>query len=395
MAQLKAGSTVGGVTILTTAYTPPTASEVAVGAAELATHAETDAGTDDTRTVTPHKLISTPMLYRRNAIINGDMRVAQRGVGWTGVTAAAYTLDRWVVWNATDGALNVSQGAGPTPEFQSSLVIGSTSLDASIAAGQSAGFQQVIEGYNVPPMIGKTIALSFWVKSSKTGIYCVSLQNTGADRSYLAEYTISQANTWEQKVITIVMDYSGGTWNYTNAKGLTLSFMLACGSTYHGAAGSWLSAQKFATANQVNWMDSASATFYITGIQLEVGSAATPFEHRPMAYELSLCQRYFQKSYLMSIVPGTGSGDGVVTLNPSASRAGEWATSPLLQRMRAAATVTVYSYATGTANRIRNISGGVDITPAQVIGCEANFFVDYTSTDGNLYAYHWAAVAEL
>jgi len=230
----------------------------------------------------------------RNRIINGAMTIAQRGTSFIGVTSA-YTLDRWQAVEDSDGAITVSQQSDvpSNNEFQSSLLLAVTTADTTIGAAQYSGLAQIIEGYNVRDLIGRTFTLSFWVRSSKTGIHCISFRNDGADRSYVAEYTINAANTWEQKSITVSGGLiTAGTWNWINGIGLRVFFMCAAGSTWQTTAGAWQTGNFIATANQVNCLDTIGNIFAITGVQLEPGSVATPFEQRPYGMELALCQRY-------------------------------------------------------------------------------------------------------
>jgi hypothetical protein len=139
--------------------------------------------------------------------------------------------------------------------------------------------------------------MSFWVKATKTGTYCVVLRNAGADRVYPVEYTINNPGTWEKKTIVIPLNtgVASGTWNYTNGIGLTIRFIIAAGSSYaNGTNATWGTAGAGGTSNQVNGLDSTNNDFYITGVQLEKGSVATDFEFRSFATELALCQRYYQ-----------------------------------------------------------------------------------------------------
>jgi hypothetical protein len=233
----------------------------------------------------------------RNRIINGDMRIAQRGTSFTGIGGAGgYTVDRWFVDNNTDSAVTISQqsdvptGAG----FQNSLRSAVTTADTSIAASQNNRISQKIEGFNVSDLVGRAFTISFWVRSSKTGTHCVALRNSGGDRSYVAEYTVGAANTWEFKTITVADGFvSAGTWNFTNGAGVIVEWVLAVGSTLQTTPGAWQTGTFIGTSNQVNCLDTIGNIFAITGVQLEAGSVATPFERRDYGRELIMCQRYY------------------------------------------------------------------------------------------------------
>jgi hypothetical protein len=235
----------------------------------------------------------------KNKIINGKMDIAQRGTSFPAVVAAQYTLDRWrFSSNATSAVITVSQQSDvpSSNEFQNSLRLAVTFADATITSADQVNIQQRIEGYNVRDLIGRTFTLSFEVRSSKTGTHCVYLQNDAQDRSYVAEYTVSAANTWEKKSVTISGGLiTAGTWNWTTGTGLIVGWTLAAGSSLQTTAGAWQTGTSLATSAQVNCLDTIGNIFAITGVQLEVGSVATPFEHRPYGTELALAQRYFQR----------------------------------------------------------------------------------------------------
>jgi hypothetical protein len=237
-------------------------------------------------------------LSMKNKIINGCMRLAQRGTSFVTGNYAAYTLDRWVQQNSHDaGNITTSRDTSiPNNNFQYSLkVTNAAGNDTSIGAAQFALLNQRVEGYNIVPLRSGIFSLSFWVRSSKTGIYCVSFVNAGQDRSYVCEYTINTANTWEYKTVFCDLSaVSGGTWNYEDGIGLTAWFSLACGSTYQTTKDVWQTGVYLATANQVNWLNETSNTFYLTGVQLEAGGASS-FEVRDFGDELRLGQRYYTK----------------------------------------------------------------------------------------------------
>jgi hypothetical protein len=256
----------------------------------------------------------------RNRIMNGAMTVAQRGTSFPAIAGNTYTLDRWL-WNNNGSmvcTVSVSSDV-PNDTFINSLKVDVTTADASIAAGEYASILQPIEGVNVRDLIGTTFTLSFWVKSPKVGVHCVSFRNERAplpDRSYVKEYTVVTANTWEYKTVTVVGGLiTAGTWNWTNGLGLDVLFALSAGTTWHTTADAWQTGNFIATANQVNVMDNTANDFFITGVQLEPGPIATPFERRPIGAELALCQRYFWRS---SVAQGNAIATGQVLNTTSA-----------------------------------------------------------------------------
>ena len=229
----------------------------------------------------------------RNRLINGDMRIAQRGTSFA--NASNYTLDRWTYTAITTGVVTVSQQTDVpnNNQFQNSLRIAVTTADTSVAANDVNQITQFIEGFNISDLVGATFNMSFWVRSSKTGVHCIAMTNSGDDRTYISEYSIGTANTWEFKTIIVTGGLpSTGTWNFTNGVGLGVRFILAAGTDYHTTAGAWQTGVVRSTSSQVNCMDTIGNIFAITGVQLEAGSVATPFERRPYGTELALCQRY-------------------------------------------------------------------------------------------------------
>jgi hypothetical protein len=240
----------------------------------------------------------------RNRIINGDMRIDQRNAGasvnTTTTATNVYTLDRWAYIVSATSKFTVQRDAGGiTPPAGFTNYLGCTST-AATSVGSSDYFQinQSIEGFNIADLSwgtanAKTITLSFWVRSSLTGTFGGSLRNSAIDRSYPFSYTISSANTWEQKSITIAGDTSG-TWLTTNGIGIRLAFGLGMGSTFSGTAGAWATGNLVSATGATSVVGVSGATLYITGVQFEVGSTASPFEIRPYPVELILCQRYYE-----------------------------------------------------------------------------------------------------
>lgn len=233
----------------------------------------------------------------KNRVINGKMTIAQRGTSFAAIGSSAYSVDRWIYTN-TGAAVQTATQQGDAPsgdEFINSLRFAVTTADASIAAGDVATIDQRVEGYNVRDLVGRPVTLSFWARSSKTGVHCAALRNSVADRSYVLEYTVNAANTWERKFVTVPAGLiTAGTWNWADGIGLILSFVLAAGTTYRTTAGAWQTGNFVATANQVNCLDTIGNIFAITGVQLEAGSVPTAFDHRPHSQELAMCQRYYQ-----------------------------------------------------------------------------------------------------
>ena len=238
---------------------------------------------------------------RRNLVINGAMNVAQRGTSFTSISSNTYTLDRWQLQAAGDGRSTITQSTTvPNNNFLYSTKVDVTTADTSLGATDLQSFTQRIEG-NAMYQLGlgtssaKSFTVSFWVRSNKTGTYCVAIRNASGGRSITSEYSISSADTWEHKVITFSGDTTG-TYSTNNSEGINLNFVLLAGTNHDGkTADTWEANTAFATDNQVNLFDNTSNEWYVTGVQLEVGSAATEFEHRSFEEELAACQRYYKR----------------------------------------------------------------------------------------------------
>ena len=287
------------------------------------------------------------------------MVIDQRNNG-ASVTPATttYTLDRWFAINSLTSKYTVQQNAASvTPPVGFTNYLGVTSLSSySVGATESFELQQRIEGYNVSDLAwgtasAATITFSFWVRSSLTGTFGGWLGNSAADRTYVFSYTISAANTWEQKTITIVGPTSG-TWLTTSGIGMFVIFSLGAGSTYTTTAGVWNNSLYRGVTGQQQVVGTNGATFYVTGVQLERGSNATSFEFRDYGRELQMCQRYFyQSTYYASISFTSTQADFLVYGPSSPANNWLWACQRLPVQMRAAPTITTSDQA-GTTGKL-------------------------------------------
>ena len=303
---------------------------------------------------------ASPSLGRRNLIINGAMVQDQRngGSSVTPTASGTYTLDRWRANISVSSKFSVQQSTEAPANHTNSLLV--TSLAATTVSASNQYFIGTrLEGYNIAHLKfgtadAQSITLSFWVRSSLTGTFGAGVFNSAANRCYPISYTISSANTWEQKTVTIEGDTSG-TWLTNNGVGLQLIFSLGIGSTFQGTAGAWTSSAHLTASSTVNLVETNGATLYITGVQLEVGSVSTPYEHRSYGEELALCQRYFQRSV------DNDTGDNLST---GATQAGTTAVRfvwPLSVPLRASPTVS--QTGTGWKMFAYNTSNGSTNTP--------------------------------
>ncbi len=240
----------------------------------------------------------------RNRIINGDMRIDQRNNGSAiasnPANASAFPVDRFSTYGSVAGKFSTQQNQGSvTPPSNFSNYLGVTSLSAnSPASGDNYIVYQWIEGYNITDLAwgtssAQTVTLSFWVRSSVTGQFSGSLVNGSQTRGYAFAYTINTANTWEQKTITVSGDTTG-TWATNNNGGIGVILNLGCGSTRLSTANSWQTfSNLYGVTGSVNLLGTSGATFYLTGVQLEAGTA-TPFERVDYSEMLRRCQRFFE-----------------------------------------------------------------------------------------------------
>jgi len=339
-------------------------------------HITSVANTAITGNIISSQLVSSAQYMGfKNRIINGGMTIDQRNVGasvaTTVVDIRTYTLDRWAYWNSTASKFTVQQNAGSvTPPAGFTNYLGCTSTSAySLTSGNYFMVSQMIEGLNVADLSwgtanAKAVTLSFWVRSSLTGTFGGALVNGASDRSYPFTYTINSANTWEYETITIPGDTTG-TWLTTNGIGIQLRMSLGSGSTYATTSGAWAAGNYLAPTGATSVVGTNAATWYITGVQLELGSQATSFDYREYTNEMNICKRYFQKSYKQTEKPGTAQGDirsGMCYHNSSSISGQAFGPTIMLPvTMRTDGTVTVYDSA-GTSGKVSALASSTAMT---------------------------------
>ena len=328
----------------------------------------------------------------RNRIINGAMTLSQRS-GTTSVTTSVgnnYNPDRWLVYDAVGSKLSIQQVTDAPTGFINSQKI--TSLAATTPASGDYYFNcQRIEGFNVSDLMygtanALTTTLSFWVKSSLTGSFSGAFGNASFSRSYPFSYTISSANTWEQKTVTVAGDTTG-TWATDNSTGLQVVFDLGSGTTRAGTANTWSANDYRKVTGSVNLIGTNGATLFLTGVQLEVGTQATSFEYRQVGTELSLCQRYFEAGSLWR--EGT---------NATSANFCVFSESFLVQK-RASATFT-YGNVGGSNSNVSSIQGPEAIyewiSPYDQTNARTGFAFRFIPSNAtSTIRQYWTASAEL
>ena len=349
----------------------------------------------------------------RNLIINGDMRIAQRGTSFSASTSALYCLDRFYyisVAGAGGSVYTITQDTDAPSGFSNSLKIDVATADTSIAANEGTQIEHRIEAQNLQQLDygtsdAKSLTLSFWVKSNKTGTYVARiLQPDASSRMISQAYTISSANTWEKKTITVSGDTSG-VINDDNGAGLHITWWLTAGTDYQSGSmpTDWQAYSNGDTAvGQVNLADSTSNYLNIAGVQLEANTTATDFEHLQYGEQLARCQRYYEKSYN----DGTAIGTATTTGAQGAQGAqGETSTTAVasyvnfVTQKRTTPTITSYDSA-GASGKIDRVAFGA----AANTGNTANIyesgdkgFIGYSAsgTAAHSIRMHYTAEAEL
>lgn len=347
----------------------------------------------------------------KNLIINGDMRIDQRNAGAsvTITTNSQYTIDRFQGQMSQASKYSVQQVTDAPAKFNDSLKVTSASAYTVLATDFFA-VEQRVEGYNAARLNwgtsdAQTVTLSFWVKSSLTGTFTASLRNGAANRSFPYTYTIDSANTWEYKTITIAGDTSG-TWEVTNDKAIRVNFPLGMGTNFtsgtnSGSTGAWQAGNYSGVNGAVNVVSTSGATFYLTGVQLEVGSTATDFEHLMFSQQLAMCKRYYEHSYPYGTVAGAANaGLGAKHIVVGLTRPNNYGIETVFYTVekRATPTVVLYTYG-GLAGSISNGDSGAVIATADAIQNSTLGFLPRqtggTTLAAQAYIYQYTANSEL
>jgi hypothetical protein len=335
----------------------------------------------------------------KNRIINGAMVIDQRNAGASVTpTVSVYTVDRFWVQLTQASKFSIQQQTSVVPTgFTNSVKV--TSLAATaLAAGDYYTFQQSIEGYNIADLAwgtasAKTVTLSFQVYSSLTGTFGGSLTNSAFNRAYPFTYTVSSANTWTTVSVTIAGDTTG-TWLTTSGIGIQVIFGLGVGTTYSGTAGSWGGTGYLSATGATSVVGTNGATFYITGVQLEQNTSATPFERRLYNQELANCQRYWQQSYSAGTVAGAATQVGAADILPGTNGTGTMGCFSYFRvEMRAIPTVTLYDLVGASGKVYKGANGKTGALQNQSTTGFTGYTTDATSAAEMLY--QWVASSEL
>jgi hypothetical protein len=336
-------------------------------------------------------------LNPRNKIINGNFNIWQRAISFVSPASGAYTADRFVYGSAGGQAVTITREtdvpASANANFSHKVAV--TTANASPAAGDLSQLSQPIEGFTFLPLKGKALYLSFWVKSSLTGTYCMSFRNTALNRSLVKTYTISSANTWEQKTISFTHDPTG-TWDYVNGVGMYVTWAYVAGTTFQTTADTWQAGNFTATSAQANLMATIGNNFFLSQVQLEEGSTNTSFEHVDIERELRTCKRYYEKSVPHDIYVFTADNNSEYGLFGSA----DFPTNrpQFTVEKRAAPTVTLFATTSGTSGAVRDRGGASDITGVAASSPSPTGFRVTKSaafSGGGFYSFNWTANAEL
>ena len=352
-------------------------------------------------------------LANRNMVINGDMAVAQRISSSTGQsTSGIKVVDQFHYVHGGGGTSDISQSSTAPDEFKNSLKIECNAADGSLGAGEFVGIRHHIEAQNCQRLLygtssAKSITLSFHVRSKQTGTYAVNLYLDDDSRQFTKTYAISSADTWEKKTITFIGDTTGVIEDDTG-KGLEITWWLRIGSTYTGgdAMSGWeaFANGDYAVGHAVDFLDDAANEFYLTGVQLEIGEVATPFQHESFNDNLHKCYRYYQKSYNYESALGTATNNGELGNDGNGSSGNSTgqmiAYDTFYTEMRTTPTITLYDIA-GTKDKVSTTKHGTNEYNGETGNVfragSKNYSIDRPATGNSANSIRWffEATAEL
>lgn len=341
----------------------------------------------------------------KNYVINGGMDFFQRGSSFVAVANNQYIADRFryekigTMVHTASQSVDVPSFAQSGVVFASSLRLNLTTPQASLTTNQRCRVQTRIEGQIFAPLKLKPMVLTFWVKATLAGIYSVTFGDSGSSVTYVKDYTVDASNTWEKKSIALTHSEVIGTWNYTTSVGLGVTFCLASGPDEKTATqDTWLIGDFKSSTFSVNGVQAGATDFYLTGVQLEEGTTSSNFDRTGgnTINELRLCQRYFEKSYDLDVVPGTITTAGEIhSYKSSASSSARGYTSFKVTK-RTTSAIIAYSPVTGTTNTVR--VDGADVTAAYANIGMNGYTQDRTGgsdVNQSINRWHFAADAEL
>jgi hypothetical protein len=350
----------------------------------------------------------TNQLSHKNVIVNGSMAISQRGTSETGISSAGAfrkAPDRFK-FSVDDGTWTVSQDSSGPPGIANSYKVDCTTADTSIAAGNETTLNYKAEGLDLQRFCkgtssAKKFALSFYVKSNKTGNYAVHMRDQDNTRHVSNLYAISSADTWERKTIVFPADTTGAFGDDAN-NSLQITWFLSVGTNKTSGTmdTSWAAVTdaNIAAGQNVNLADSTSNYFNLTGVQLEAADACTDFEHRSFGDELARCQRYFCKSWNATVAVGTDSGVGVRGYRNNGTARSDMPCDVWFPvEMRATPSMTCYNSSSPVAGKVQNGGGTSNFTYWFGLSAKGTYGIGSADNlaDGAWYAFHFTSDAEL
>lgn len=330
-----------------------------------------------------------------NVIINGNFDFWQEQTSFAAIADSTYVADLFR-YGKTGTMVHTLARSTDVPDAKSTYSLGTTvtTAQASVTGSNFSAIRYVVEGYDLQPLAGDIMTLSFMVKATKTGIYSVGIRNAGATRAIALEYTVTASNTWQKITLTFTHD-SSGTWNYTTGVGLELFFIQALGTSIAISPGTWQNSGAIGSVNQVNNCDTNGNIFNITQIMLRKGSSAGTYRRagKNIVDELVKIQRYFEKSYNLGVFPGTADNSGNWALFSSGSIGN--ASMEFKVTKRTTPTIVLYNVGTGASGNWDKTDGTSNAVTVSAQG-ESRFTVVLTSFGANAAIRgHWVASARL